>query len=141
MGYDCLILHIRHHTSQCKKYLVYKRGLDFNQRKSNDFGWDLAKYLVMPHVAPRNLNDLSTMVRLKMNLFLGNALEQPEPKPEIEAKFDGVGKRKKCKLHYMNCRTIKERDNCPQSTEQCKVCGQSICHAHSLRICKKCLEK
>ena len=76
-----------------------------------------------------------------MNLFLGRALEQPEPKPENDAKFDFVGKREKCKLHYMNCRTIKERDNCLQSTEQRQVCGQSICRAHSHRICKKCLEK
>ena len=58
------------------------------------------------------------MVQLKMDLFLGKALEQPEPKPEIDAKFHCVGKRKKCKLPDMNCRTIKE-DNCPQSTEQC----------------------
>ena len=95
----------------------------------------------MTHVTQRNLIGLSAMVQLKMNLFLSKALKQSASKPEIEAKFDCVGKRKKRKLHYMNCRTIKERDNCPQSTEQCQLCGQGICRAHSLRICKKCLEK
>ena len=124
-----------------KSIWCIKEGIDFNQIKSYDFGWDLAKCLAMPHETRQNLNGLSAMVQLKMNLFLGKALEQREPKPEIEAKFDCVGKREKCKLHYMNCRTIKERDNCPQSTEKCQVCGQSICHAHSLRIYKKCMEK
>ena len=33
MGYDCLILHVRHYTSQCKKYLVYKRGYRFQSNK------------------------------------------------------------------------------------------------------------
>ena len=141
MGYDCLLLHVRHPTSQCKKYLVYKRGYRFQSNKVLRLWFVLAKCLAMAHVTRRNLNGLSAMVQLKMNLFLGKALEQPEPKPEIEAKFDCVGKRKKCKLHYMNYRTIKERDNCPRSTEKCQVCGQSICRSHSLRICKKCLER
>ena len=81
MGYDRLILYVRHHTS-------IKEGIDFNRIKSYDFGRDLAKCLAMPHVARRNLNGLRAVVQLKMNLFLGKALEQPEPKPEIEAKFD-----------------------------------------------------
>ena len=124
-----------------KSIWCIKEGIDFNRIKSYDFVWDLAKCLAMPHVTRGNLNDLSAVVQLKMNLFLGKALEQPDPKPEIEPKFDCVDKRKKCKLHYMNCRTIKERDNCAQSTEQYQVCGQSIGRTHSLRICKKCLEK
>ena len=124
-----------------KSIWCIKEGIDFNRINSYDFGWDLAKCLATPHLTRRNLNGLGALVQLKMNLFLSKVLEQPEPKPEIEAKYDYVGKRKKCKLHYMNCRTIKERDNYPQSTEQCQVCGQSICCAHSLRICKKCLEK
>ena len=100
-----------------KSIWCIKEGIDFNRIKSYDFGWDLAKCLAMPHVTRRNLNGLKAMVQLKMNLFLGKVLEQSEPKPEIEAKFDCAGKWKKCKLHYMNCRTIKERDNSPQFTE------------------------
>ena len=122
-----------------KSIWCIKEGIDFNRIKSYDFGWDLAKCLAMPHVTRRNLNGLSAMVQLKMNLFLGKTLEQPEPKPEIEAKFDCVGKRKKCKLHYMNCRTMKEITVLNLlSNAKYVVKAYAV---HSLRICKKCLEK
>ena len=141
MGYDCLVLHIRHHTSQWKKYLVYKRGYRFQSNRVLRFSLGFGKKSCNATCDTTKFEWPKCNGSIKNKFISWQSIGATEPKPEIEAKFDCVGKRKKCKLHYMNCRTIKEKDNGPQSTEHCQVCGQSICHEHLLRICKKCLEK
>ena len=60
-----------------------KNGIDHHKLKSYNFGWDLAKTLIMLHVIRRDINGLGLMVQLKRNLFLGTAFVVPEPKPKI----------------------------------------------------------
>ena len=67
-----------------KSIWCIKEGIDFNRIESYDFRWDLAKSLAMRHVTRRNLNGLSAMVQLKMNLFLGKALEQQSPNQRLK---------------------------------------------------------
>ena len=94
----------------------------------------------MPHVTRRDVNGLGLMAQLKRSLFLGTTFLVPEPKPEIEKRFECTAKRKKCVIRQANCRTKLKKDNYPRSTEQCQSCGDSICREHSLRLCVKRLD-
>ena len=85
-------------------------------------------------------NGLSKMVWLKIEMFLGTALDAPIPKPRIERRYDPNGRRKKYRIHLQNCQSKSEKDKAPQSKEQCQSCGESICWDQSMRLCYYCLE-
>ena len=68
-------------------------------------------------------------------MFLGTALLVDEPVPKVERRFPGTGQKRRFQLHMANCQTKTEKDNAPKSTEQCQLCGISICWEHSMRVC------
>ena len=80
------------------------------------------------------------MVQLKIQMFLGTALDVPIPKPRTERRYDPNGTRKKFLIHLQNFQSKTEKDKAPHSKEQCQSCGDSICRDHSMRLCYHCLE-
>ena len=61
-----------------------KHKEDILRFSSYEFGWNLAKSLALPHVRRPKLHGLTSMVQLKMKMFLGIALEVSEPVTNIE---------------------------------------------------------
>ena len=117
-----------------------KNDSDISSTSSYDFSWNLAKALALLHVQRRSLNGLASSVQLKIKMFLGTTLLVDKIVPKIERRFTGTGQRRRCQLQMANCRTKKEKDNAPKSTEQCQSCGISICREHSMRVCHGCLQ-
>ena len=73
------------------KFSSYKFGINF----SKNFGIALCRQTKSEW--------FTSMVQFKIKMFLGNALEVPEPFPDIEKRFEWVGKKEKCKIHQDNC--------------------------------------
>ena len=113
---------------------------DISSTVSYDVSWNLAKALVLSHVQQRSLNGLVSSVKLKIKMFLGTAVLVDEPVPKVQKRFTGTGQRRKCQLHITNCHTKTEKDNAPNSTDQCQSFGISIFRKHSMRVCHDCLQ-
>ena len=77
-----------------KTICCVKSEIHHHKQKCYDFGWDLFKALSMPYVNRRDVNGSGLIVQLKRNLFLGTAFVVPEPKPQIEKRFECTAKRK-----------------------------------------------
>ena len=75
-----------------------KQKEDISKFSSYDFRWNLAKALAFSHVLRQKLYALTSVVQLKMKIFLGIALEVPEPVPNIENKYESTNKWKRCKI-------------------------------------------
>ena len=86
-----------------------KNKIDIRKYKTFYFTWQLANELCIRQVSRRSTNGLSKMVQLKIQMFLGTALDAPIPKPRIERRYDPNGKRKKCRIHLQNCQQERER--------------------------------
>ena len=59
------------------------------------------------------------VVQLKIQMFLGTALDVPIPKPRTERRYDPNGTRKKFLIHLKNFQSKTEKDKAPHSKEQC----------------------
>ena len=119
-----------------KTVCCLKNDSDISSTSSYDFSWNLATALALSHVQQRSLNGLASSVQLKKKkIFLGTALLVDEPVPKVERRFTGTGQNRRFQLHMANCQTKTEKDNAPKSTEQCQLCGISICWEHSMRVC------
>ena len=123
-----------------KELWCMKNKIDIHKHKTFDFTWELTNELCVQQVSCRTTNGLSKMVQLKIQMFLGRALDAPIPKPRVERRYYPNGKRKKYCIHLQNCQTKSEKDKAPQSKEQCQSCGESICQDLSIRLCHHCLE-
>ena len=117
-----------------------KNKIDICKHKTFDFTWQFANELCVRQVSHQSTNGLSKMVQLKIQMFLGSALDAPIPKSRIERRYDPNGTRKKCRIHLQNFQSKNEKDKAPQSKEQCQSCGESICRDHSMHLCYHCLE-
>ena len=87
-----------------------KNKIDIRKHKTFDFTWQLANELCVRQVNRRSTNDFSKLVQLKIQMFLGTALDVPIPKPRIERRYDPNGTRKKCRIHLQNCQSKSEKD-------------------------------
>ena len=97
--------------------LKYKE--DISKLSWYNFGWDLAKALVLPHVRRWKLHGLTSMVQLKIKMFQGIALKVSESVPNFQNKYKCTDKRKRCKIREDNCWSKGEKDNIPMPKEQC----------------------
>lgn len=64
-------------------------------------------------------------------MFLGIALEVPDPVSNIENRYKSTNKSKRCKIHEDNRWSKSEKDNIAMSKEQHQSSGESIGRAHS----------
>ena len=117
-----------------------KNDLDISNTSSYDFSWNLIKAMTLPHAQRKILNGLASSVQLKIRMFLGTGLLVDEPVPKVERRFVGTGQRRRCQLQMANCHKMTEKDYTPKSTEQCQICGISICRKHSMWVCHGCLQ-
>ena len=64
-------------------------------------------------------------------MFLGIALEVPDPVSNIENRYKSTNKSKRCKIHEDNRWSKSEKDNIAMSKKQYQSSGESIGRAHS----------
>ena len=83
--------------------------MEISKQNSYDFVWELGKRMAMPHVQRRSLNGLKSSVQWKMKMFLGTAFEVEEPLLKVEQQHKCPRKRRRCKIHMMNCKIRKKK--------------------------------
>ena len=87
--------------------------IDIRKHKICDFTWQHANEFCVQQVSLRSTNGLSKMVQLKIQMFLGTALDAPIPMPRIEITYDPNGTRKRCCIRLQNCQSKNEKDKAP----------------------------
>ena len=107
---------------------------------SSDFRWILVKALAISHICRQNLHGLTSMVQLKMKMFLEIALKVPDPVSNIENSTNAQAKER----YVKRTRTILElrvkKENILMFKEKLQSCRKSICRARSVKISNSYLQ-
>ena len=112
--------------------------------KSND-AWDLIFSLVKPFVEKRSRVELGRFVQVEMNLFLGilpstrqNECETSEATSSSSSQqFDMKETGRRCHIClYHNVSKKAKYEKLYQIFKQCQLCGEAVCHKHSILVCK-----
>ena len=122
-------------TIWCLKHKEYISNLS-----TFDFRSNLGKALVLVCACWQKLDGLTSIIELKIKIFLGIALKVTESAQNFENRYQCTDKRKRGKVQENNCQSKSEKDNIPMYKEQCQSSGKSICRAYSSITCNPCLQ-
>ena len=107
---------------------------DPTKKNAFDFGYALAKQLVMPHIQRRNRNGLTSDIILKIQLVTEEIVEVNEIQTPNER-----GRCKSCLSEIAGIDYKKKRQKVNRINTQCSKCKSICCKKHSVLICKTCL--
>jgi hypothetical protein len=119
------------------------KGVSPRKVKSFEFGWEIVKSLVIPHVEIRKIQRvLPTGTVGKINMMLGvHHSVSPEVEDPYPARADKPGRCTVCIEKIRGDGYTSKRSAISRINNQCQRCGIITCKKHLTQLCPTCSKK
>ena len=149
MGFYTTKTKSRRWTIVCLAYLldtirvnsttVYALNNGTNPKKQNsfNFGFELAKCLIMPHINRRSRNGLTSIVLRKIMLFAGQDIKTIEDINNPQT----VARPTRCRACLQSIQGENQKlkkDKLKKVRTTCQKCGDVFCKEHLIQTCLSC---
>ncbi|XP_057296254.1 piggyBac transposable element-derived protein 1-like [Hydractinia symbiolongicarpus] len=123
-------------TARVNSSTIYSlnKGIDPLQQKSFEYAFQLVMELVKPTIQKRSQNGMLSITKQKINLVLGNAQCNPEPRAAIGPAFAETRKRcTVCQAENAGENYSQKKKSIPCVKSLCQSCGNTTCQAHMIQ--------
>ena len=120
--------------------LAVNKKVDPKKKESFDFGFELAKSLVMPQIERRSMNDLNRITLQKIALFTDrNTKQSCDSQANIHPWQSEIRKRWRACLESIQGKDQKlKKEQMKKTKSLCQKCGENFCNEHLIQTCQSC---